>query len=173
MCDFLQWTLYDSIYSRHRYRAAVYLQKFVWNGFQNSKHFISQHCTNFTAPPLFHWFLRHCTDYNTAPLIHCIALHFRHTTPLHCIPTTLLHFTALHSLYYTILHCAHYTHYSLVPVVCGIRIQPTFALLHVLRCDSPRNINCPIPPAYCMHGLIACSEGYEFGQLGTMLSWFR
>ena len=26
---------------------------------------------------------------------------------------------------------------------------------------------------YCMLGLLACSEAYEFGQLGTGLSWFR
>ena len=34
-------------------------------------------------------------------------------------------------------------------------------------------INCRIPPAHCMLGLLACSEAYEFGQLGTGLSWFR
>ena len=32
------------------------------------------------------------------------------------------------------------------------------------------NVNCPLPPAYCMIGLLACSEAYEFGQLGTGLS---
>ena len=26
---------------------------------------------------------------------------------------------------------------------------------------------------YCMLGLLACSEVYEFGELGTGLSWFR
>ena len=26
---------------------------------------------------------------------------------------------------------------------------------------------------YCMHGLLACREAYEFEQLGTGLSWFR
>ena len=28
-------------------------------------------------------------------------------------------------------------------------------------------------PTYCMHDLLACSEAYEFGSLGTGLSWFR
>ena len=31
-------------------------------------------------------------------------------------------------------------------------------------------IICPIPTAYCMLGLLACSEAYESGQLGTGLS---
>ena len=30
-----------------------------------------------------------------------------------------------------------------------------------------------LPPAYSMLGLLACSEAYEFGQLGTGLSWSR
>ena len=51
--------------------------------------------------------------------------------------------------------------------------QPTFALVRVVRGDYPCDINCPIPPAYCMLGLLACSEAYEFRQLGTGLSWFR
>ena len=34
------------------------------------------------------------------------------------------------------------------------------------------DINCPVPPAYCMLGVLACSEAYEFEQLGTGLSWF-
>ena len=34
-------------------------------------------------------------------------------------------------------------------------------------------VNCPSPQAYCMHGLLTCNEAYEFGQLGTGLSWFR
>ena len=29
------------------------------------------------------------------------------------------------------------------------------------------------PLACCMHGILACSEAYEFGQLGTGLSWCR
>ena len=29
-------------------------------------------------------------------------------------------------------------------------------------------MHCPIPPAYCMLGLLACSEAYEFGQLGHL-----
>ena len=53
------------------------------------------------------------------------------------------------------------------------RIQPTFALVRVVRGDLSWDINCPIPPAHCMLGLLACSEEYEFGQLGTGLSWFR
>ena len=52
-------------------------------------------------------------------------------------------------------------------------IQPTFALMRVVRGDLSWDINCPIPPAHCMLGLLACSEAYEFGQLGTGLSWFR
>ena len=55
----------------------------------------------------------------------------------------------------------------------GIKIQPTFALVGVVRGDYPWDINCPIPPAYCMLGLLTCSVAYEFGQLGTGLSWFR
>ena len=55
----------------------------------------------------------------------------------------------------------------------GFRIQPTFALVRVVRGDLSREINCPIPPDHCMLGLLACSEAYEFGQLGTGLSWFR
>ena len=59
------------------------------------------------------------------------------------------------------------------PVVYGIRLQPTFVLVCVLRGDPSRDINCVIPPAYCMLGLLACSEAYEFGLLGTSLSWSR
>ena len=55
----------------------------------------------------------------------------------------------------------------------GIRIQPTFGLMRVVRGDSSSDIYCPIPPAHCMLGLLACSEAYAFGQLGTGLSWFR
>ena len=55
----------------------------------------------------------------------------------------------------------------------GFRIQPTFALVRVVRGDLSWDINCPIPPADCMLGLLECSEAYEFGQLGTGLSWFR
>ena len=63
--------------------------------------------------------------------------------------------------------------WDFAPVVWGIRIQPTFALVRVVKGDKPMDINCPIPPACCMHGHLACSEAYEFGQLGTGLSWFR
>ena len=63
--------------------------------------------------------------------------------------------------------------FILAPVVWGIRIQPTFALVRVVRGDLSWDINFPIPPAHCMLGLLACSEAYEFGQLGTGLSWFR
>ena len=55
----------------------------------------------------------------------------------------------------------------------GFRIQPTFALVRVVRGDKSWDINCPIPPAHCMLGLLACSEAYEFGEFGTGLSWFR
>ena len=57
--------------------------------------------------------------------------------------------------------------------VGGFRIQPTFALVRVIRGSLSWDINCPIQPAHCMLGLLACSEAYEFGQLGTGLSWFR
>ena len=36
------------------------------------------------------------------------------------------------------------------PVVWGIRIEPTVALVRVVRGDESRDVNCPIPPAYCM-----------------------
>ena len=39
---------------------------------------------------------------------------------------------------------------SLSPVVWEIRIQPTFALVHVVRVDLSRDMNCP------MHLLIEC-----------------
>ena len=52
-------------------------------------------------------------------------------------------------------------------VASGIRIQPTFALVRVVRDDSG------LLHAYSMLGLSACSEAYEFGQLGTGLSWYR
>ena len=42
-----------------------------------------------------------------------------------------------------------------------------FALVRVVRGDLSWDINCPIPPAHCMLGLLACTEAYEFGQLGT------
>ena len=59
------------------------------------------------------------------------------------------------------------------PVAWGFRIQPTFSLVRVVRGDLSWDINCLIPPAHCMLDLFACSEAYEFGQLGTGLSWFR
>ena len=40
----------------------------------------------------------------------------------------------------------------------GFRIQPTFALVRVVRGDLSWDINCPIPPAHSMLGLLACSE---------------
>ena len=77
----------------------------------------------------------------------------------------------------------HETGHETCPVSCpvlfhalwlgGFRIQPTFALVRVIRGDLSWDTNCPIPPAHCMLGLLACSEAYEFGQLGTGLSWFR
>ena len=36
-----------------------------------------------------------------------------------------------------------------------------------------RDIHCLIPSAFCILGLLACCEAYEFGQLGAGLSWFR
>ena len=55
----------------------------------------------------------------------------------------------------------------------GIRIQPTFALVGVVRGDESGDIKCPIPPASSMLGLLASSEAYKFGELGTGLSLFR
>ena len=53
------------------------------------------------------------------------------------------------------------------PVACGgFRIQPTFALVRVVRGDLSWDINCPIPPAHCMLGLLACSEAYKFWTVG-------
>ena len=66
-----------------------------------------------------------------------------------------------------------YIHSFIAPVVWGIRIQPTFALVRVVRGDLSWDINSPIPLAHCMLGLFACSEAYEFVQFGTGLSWFR
>ena len=40
-------------------------------------------------------------------------------------------------------------------------------------CHKRRLTKGYIPLAYCMHDLLACSEVYMFGQLGTGLSWFR
>ena len=51
-----------------------------------------------------------------------------------------------------------------VSVAWGIRIQPTFALVGVVRGGESWDTNCPLPPAYCMLILLACSEAYEFGQ---------
>ena len=59
---------------------------------------------------------------------------------------------------------------SFHPSGLGVRIQPTFVLVRVVRGDLPRDIICHIPPVYCMHDL-ACSEA-EFRQLGPGLSWF-
>ena len=64
----------------------------------------------------------------------------------------------------------HYFSSSFAPVVWGIKIQPTFDIVRVVRGDLSWDINCPIPPAHCMLGLLACCEAYEFGQLGTGLS---
>ena len=36
-----------------------------------------------------------------------------------------------------------------------------------------RGENCPIQPPFCMPGFLACTQMYEFGQLGTWLSWLR
>ena len=69
---------------------------------------------------------------------------------------------------------SHLMTVSFACVAWGIRIHPTFALEGlVVRCDKSWDINCPVPSAYCMLGLLACSEEYEFGQLGTGLSWLR
>ena len=54
----------------------------------------------------------------------------------------------------------------------GIRIQLTFSLVCVVNGDYSRDINCLIPPAYCMLGRLACYEAYQFGQLGlVVLFW--
>ena len=64
--------------------------------------------------------------------------------------------------------------FFLVFLPCGIRfrIQPIFALVHVVRGDQSRDMNSPIPPAHSINALVS-SEAYEFGQLGSELSWFR
>ena len=54
-----------------------------------------------------------------------------------------------------------------------IIILTTFALALVVRDDLLWDIYFPIPPGYCMVGLLACSVTYEFGQFDTGLSWFR
>ena len=41
------------------------------------------------------------------------------------------------------------------PVAWGFRIQPTFALVRVVRGDLSWDIHCPIPQAHCMLGLLA------------------
>ena len=60
-----------------------------------------------------------------------------------------------------------------IPCGLGIRIQPMSALVHVVKGDYSRDMNCPIPPAHRITCFLVCSEAYEFGQLGTELSWFR
>ena len=49
----------------------------------------------------------------------------------------------------------------------GIRIQPMSALVHVVKGDYSRDMNCHIPPAHRITCFLVCSEAYEFGQLGT------
>ena len=53
------------------------------------------------------------------------------------------------------------------PCGLGIRIQPTFVLVRVVRVDYSRDMNCPMPPAHRMLGLPAFGGAYEFGQLGS------
>ena len=53
----------------------------------------------------------------------------------------------------------------LSPVAWGFTIQPMLALVRVVRGDESWDINCPIPQAHCMLGLLACSEAYELGQV--------
>ena len=43
--------------------------------------------------------------------------------------------------------------------------------MRVVRSDYSRNMNCPIPLAHCMLGLLAENQAYELGQLGTGLFW--
>ena len=47
---------------------------------------------------------------------------------------------------------------------------PTFALVRVVRGDVLRVMNCPLAHGHCMFGFLACSEAYEFGQLGISMS---
>ena len=56
----------------HQHSATVYKKKLklVCNGFQNSKHCTSLHCTHCNATPLLHYISLHCTAY---PLLHCIC----------------------------------------------------------------------------------------------------
>ena len=81
----------------------------------------------------------------------------------------------MHYTYGNAYYCYSYVmHIIVLALWLGeFRIQPTFALVHVVRGDLSWDINCSIPRAHCMLGLLACSEEYEFGQLGTGLSWFR
>ena len=53
------------------------------------------------------------------------------------------------------------------PCFSGIIMQPTFALVRVVRGNLLRDINCPVPPAYCMFSLLPCNEAYEIGEFGT------
>ena len=47
------------------------------------------------------------------------------------------------------------------PCGMGVRIQPTPALRRVVRRDYLRDMSYPLPPAYCMQGLLACNGAYE------------
>ena len=50
----------------------------------------------------------------------------------------------------------------------GFRIQPTFALVRVMiRGDLSWDINCPIPPAHCMLGLLACVNKIQQSHVGV------
>ena len=72
-----------------------------------------------------------------------------------------------------------YKKYFFYPVVWGdqnsANVCPCACRKRPSLCSS--DINCPIPPAYCMLTLSVCLHcpncPYEFGQLGTGLSWFR
>ena len=120
---------------------------------------------------LFHWLLPqnmpHCFD--------VVLLLFHWLLPQnmpHCFDVALLLFHWL--LPQNMPHCFDVAlilfHYALW--LEGFRIQPTFAPVRLVRGDLSWDINCSITPAHCILGLLAFSEEYEFGQLGTMLSWY-
>ena len=49
------------------------------------------------------------------------------------------------------------------PCGMGVRIQPTPALMRVVRGDYLRDMSYPLPPAHCMQGLLAYNGAYELG----------
>ena len=69
---------------------------------------------------------------------------------------------SLHDLHHTCHDVSDETD-DIYPCGMGVRIQPTPALLRVGRGDYLRDMSCPLPPAHCMQGLLACNGAYELG----------